>query len=45
MFSLKPHAQRKSSLRGGVIQDIKRGLPPASRVDTLYIERRWPVIS
>jgi hypothetical protein len=45
MFSLKPHAQRKSNLRGGVIQDIKRGLPPASRVDSPTIERGWPLVS
>ena len=45
MFSRKPHAQRKSSLRGGVIQDIKRGLPPASRVETFNIEPGWPRVS
>jgi hypothetical protein len=45
MFSLKPHAQRKSNLRGGVIQDIKRGLPPATRVETINIERGLAVIA
>jgi hypothetical protein len=37
VFSRKPHAQRKTNLRGVVIRDIKRGIPPASRLNDLNL--------